>query len=188
MLTAKGLLKEMQEAGFLTIEEIREILGIEYTHQEIEKIVEKLKKDKVYKDFLDGKYSKCSCCKNVYTYNCFYTVRGNQLRSTCKNCYLKAQKKYKDKRKDYNKKAYIKRKEKGIKTKTDINAVRKSKLKKALFIRFNRQYNKKILEELLKAKFSSCYNIKNYILFELCFNKNGDYIGIKKLEELHGKS
>lgn len=183
MVTAKGLIREMREAGFLTIEEIKDILSIECDKDEINNIIEKLKTDKEYINFLVGNYKKCSCCKNVFIYSCFYEVRAGQLRGECKTCFNKKQKKYADKRKQYNKTAYEKRKQKGIIYQNDVELLRKNRLKKSLFKKFNKKYNNKIVDELLCIKYSSYYSIKNHILFNLCFDINGNYLGINKLKE-----
>lgn len=183
MVTAKGLVREMQEAGFLTINEIKDILSIECSDVEIDNIIKKLRSDKVYKQFLVGNYKKCSCCSNLFTFNCFYEVRAGQLRSVCISCFKKQQKKYEVKRQEYNKKAYEKRKQKGFRNKNNLEAVRKSKLKKALLKKYNKKYNKKIIDELLDVKFNSCYSIKNNVLFNLCFDNNGNYLGTEKIKE-----
>ncbi len=183
MVTAKGLVREMQEAGFLTISEIEDILSVECSDVEIENIIKKLRSDKVYKHFLVGDYKKCSCCGNLFTFNCFYEVRAGQLRSVCISCFKKQQKKYEFKRQEYNKRAYEKRKQKGIKNNNNVEAVRRCKLKKALLKRYNKQYNKKIIDELLNIKFSSCCSIKNNVLFNLCFDEEGIYLGTDKIKE-----
>lgn len=184
MVTAKGLIKEMKEAGFLPIDTLKEILSIECDCDEIERVIDKLKTDKEYNEFLVGNYKKCSCCKNLFINSCFYEVRAGQLRSECKICFNKKQKKnYADKRKEYNKRAYEKRKQRGITYENNVELLRKNRLKKSLFKRFDKKYNNKIITELLCAKYSSYYGIKNNILFNLCFDKEGNYLGINKLKE-----
>lgn len=186
MVTAKGLIKEMKEAGFLTIEELKDILNLECDTREIDVIIKRLKRDKDYLKFLNGEYKMCSKCKNLYIYDCFYKIHDNGLKGDCKNCSQKDYKeRYYDRIKDYRKTAYLNRKERGLIDRELVNAsTRRSRLKKYLKKKLGSKCSEKTLEELIFIKYDLLdTTIKNDVLFELCF-ENGKFIGQKRIKEI----
>ena len=159
----------------MTETEIIEFLEYENMNiYEIKDILDELKNNEEYIEFLNGNYRKCKCCNGKFINNCFYKDRNE-----CKTCYIDARKDYKGNRdkasnNEYQRKYYKKNRKKCTKRQRRRNA--------RLFL--ERYYKKKFthdeINKFVKIKYSKTFGYyRNKDVIEKLFDEKGELLNGK---------
>lgn len=167
--TVKDIVEEMKNSGFLKVHELEEFLEFELlSDEEIKSFISDIKKVKDYQSFLNGEFKKCRCCKNLFTYDCFYTNR-NECKTCHKDRIIQSKNRNTKERREYKRKNYKKNKRKITKRKRRANA------RQFLERHFNKKFTHDVINKFVAKKYSKdkgYYN--NKTVADMLFNKEGE--------------